>query len=67
MVCTTMTIGTIEKKYDCINGICVESAGGQYTEPTCAGACKPAGDNTGLYILGAAALLGAYFLFGGKK
>lgn len=67
MICSEVTVGDTTKRYDCVNGVCTETPTGQYTEPTCAGTCKPAGDNTGLYIFAGAALLGAYLLFGSKK
>ncbi len=68
MICSQVTVddGTT-KNYDCINGVCTETLGGQYTEPTCAGACKPSGDNTSLYILAAVGVGLAYLLFGRSK
>lgn len=68
MICTQLQVEEPipGKKYACVSGTCTESATGTYTEPTCAGVCKPQGDNTGLYVLGAAALLGAYLIFGRK-
>ena len=67
--CTELTVGTTGKKYACINGTCQEALGGPYTEPTCGGTCgqpQPGGDST-LLIFGAAALLGAFLIFGRDK
>lgn len=68
MICSQVTIeepGT-GKQYDCINGVCVESSGGKYTEPTCAGACKKKDDN-GSYIIMGVGILALAWLLGGKK
>ena len=63
--CTDLTVGTIEKRYGCVNGTCTEQADGAYTEPTCAGACSvpTPSNNSTLLILGAAGI-GALLLFG---
>lgn len=62
MVCTQVTVGGgVPKKYDCINNVCVESAGGQYSDDTCAGACKKKDDTT-MYLLAAVGVGLAYLL-----
>ena len=75
MACATIVMPEqqgIDKYYDCVNGNCVETTGGQYkNDPLCSGKCTaattPPKDNTMMYIIGAAALLGAALLFGGNK
>lgn len=66
MICSQITVEQTGNNYDCVNGTCTKTVGGQYTEPTCAGACKKK-DNTEMLVLAGVALLGAYLLFGGKK
>ena len=65
MICSQIEV--TEKRYECVNGTCTETVGGQYTEPTCAGNCKPAGGDSSLYILAAVGLGLAYLLFGRDK
>lgn len=67
MICSQVTVGDgTTKNYDCVNGTCVESTGGQYSENTCAGACKKK-DDTSMYIIGGAIVLGLAWLLGSKK
>jgi len=58
----------IVPKYGCVNNVCIPKVGGQYTESTCAGACKQAtsSGNSGLIMVAGLVGLGLALMKGRK-